>query len=248
MTMPMISPSATRSGASPTLRPASRFVAQYRRGIDAVSGQVATLTRTSTATLTDSAGATVTVPHSRPRPEPRMFSGVTEIGLRVSTEDLTYPWAILPETGTFLIEGINLGTAQTSGMGLLYVGRDDQTGTRLAVRGTGTTFDVTFTNAGGLTSVATFGAVVSNGDAFQLLIHLDDDGTNQRVRIGGTDAGVPVTLSAYGTARARSATWGTGSVLRLNRLGSAGTQGNAWLRSVVYAPGILTVADLSGVL
>lgn len=248
MTIPLIAPPASRTNASPTLRSTQRFRAEYARGLTAITGHAPTFTRASTATFTDSAGVTVTAPHSRPRREARTWNGAAELGLRVSTDDLTYAWDVLPESGTFLLELIDLGTAGTANAGLLYVGNDGATGARLAVTGGSNTYAVTYTNAGGLTSVATFGSTVSSSDVVQVVVQFEDDGTNQRVRIGGTDNGATVAFSAWGTARARSATWGTGTRLRLNRIGSAGTQGSAWLRTVAYAPGLLTLADLAGML
>lgn len=247
MTIPLIAPPAARTGATPLLRTAQRLRVEFARGLAALTGQTPAFARASTATFTDSAGATVTAPHSRPRRESRMWFDTPELGLRVSSEDLTYTWDVLPESGTFLLELIDLGTAGTSGAGLLYVGNDGQTGARLAITGGSNTYTVTWTNAGGLTSEATFGATVSSGHAMQLLVQVDDDGTNQRVRVSGTHNGLSIGFSAWGTARARSAAWGTGTRLRLNRVGSAGTQGSAWLRTVAYAPGLLTLDDLTGV-
>lgn len=244
MTAPFIPPASVRRLGVPQLRPLARYQWEASRlSLTALTGQPWALVRASTATLTDSAGATVTVGHTMPRFESRTYNGAPAIGLRVSTEDLTTTWDVLPSTSTVLIEGIDLGAAGTANAGLLYVGRDDQTGARLAITGGSNTYTATFTNAGGLTSVATFGATVSNGDAFQLVVQIDDDGTNQRVRIGGSDAGIAVAFSAYGTARARSAAWGTGARLRLNRLGSVGTQGNAWIRRVAEYPGLLTLSE-----
>lgn len=242
--MTTIPPAAVRRTGVPQVRPLARYQWEAARlSLVALTGHVWTLTRASTATMTDSAGASVTVAHSMTRYEPRAWFGSSVVGVRVSTEDLTTPWDVLPSTSTYLIEGIDLGGAGTANAGLLYVGRDDQTGARLAITGGSNTYTATFTNGGGLTSVATFGATVSNGDAFQLVVQLEDDGTTQRVRIGGRDAGIAVAFSAHGTARARSAAWGTGARLRLNRLGSAGTQGNAWIRRVSEYPGLLTLDE-----
>lgn len=244
MTMPYIPPLLQRSTTAPTLRASSRFRAQIRRGLDALTGQAATLVRASTATITDSAGATVTVGHSMPRLEPRTWLGSAAVGLRMTNDDLTYPLDFLPEAATVFVELVNLGTAQTNNLGLVYLGRDDATGARLVVRGTGTTLAVDFVNAAGLTSTATLGSALANGAAAQLLVHVDDDGTNQRVRIGGAVNGADVGLSAYGTARARAAAWGTGAKIRVNRVGSAGAQGSVWIRDLAWHPGLLTVAEM----
>lgn len=248
MTMPYLPPRAQRAQSVPAVRSALRFSLPFRRGLTAITGQTATLVRASTATLVDSNGTTVTVGHTMPRWESRTWGGSAALGLRVVTDDLTVPWSLPPAAGTWLIEAINLGTAQTSGAGLMYLGRDDATGARLVVRGTGTTFAVDLVNAAGDTSTATFGTAVSSGHAVQLVVQIDDDGASQRVRIGGTVNGGGVAFSAYGTARARASAWGTDAKLRFNRVGSAGTQGSAWLRSVAYHTGALTVDEMAGVL
>jgi hypothetical protein len=220
----------------------------YARGLDAITGQAATLTRPSAATLVDSAGATVTVPHSRPRREARTFRGAQAVGLRVTTDDVTYPCTLLPESGTLLVEGVNLGTAQAANAGLLYIGRDDATGARLFVRGTGTTFAVDFFNAANEVSTAVLGLAVPNGADFQLVAQLEDAAGAMRVRLGGAVNGAAVAFSAFGTARARAAAWGTDARVRVNRGGSAGVQGNAWLAGFAWSAGALTLADVSGVL
>lgn len=247
MTLPYLPPVAVVNLGAPTLRPVARFRVDYARGLDALTGQAAAFTRATTATMLDSAGATVTVGHSRPRREARSFLGAAELGLRVTTDDVTYPCLLVPETGTWLVEGVNLGTAQTSGAGLLYVGRDDGTGARLVIRGTGTTFAVDWFNAAGDLSTATLGTAVANGAGFQLVVQLEDTGTTQRVRIGGAVNGNAVAFSSYGTARARAAAYGTGPRIRVNRVGSAGAQGNAWVRAIAYDAGAKVLADLSGV-
>jgi hypothetical protein len=164
----------------------------------------------------------------------------------MATDDLTYPLDGLPGTGTWLIEGVNLGTAQTSGAGLLYLGLDAGTGTRLVVRGTGTTVAVDLI-VGANTSTATHPAACASGVAFQVVVQIEDTGTTQRVRIGGR-IGSTEAFSAWGTAIARAAAWPSGSRVRLNRVGSAGTQGSVWLRTVGYMPGLHAYHELSGVL
>lgn len=248
MTLPYFPPPASGELGAPRLRPVARLRVDFARALDAITGQAATLVRTGPGTLLDSNGTTVTVPHSRPRREARTFRGAQAVGLRVSTDDLTYPCTLVPETGTLLVEGVNLGTAQTADAGLWYIGRDDATGARLWLRGTGTTFAVEFRNAANEASVATLGAPVPNGADFQLVAQLEDAGGNMRVRLGGAVNGAGVAFSAWGTARARAAAWGTDARVRVNRVGSAGTRGNAWLAGFAWTAGALALADVSGVL
>lgn len=247
MTIPYLAPPAMADTGGPRLRPVARLRVDYARGLDAITGHVATLTRPSAATMLDSAGNTVTVAHSRPRREARTVLGAAAVGLRVSTEDVTYPCTLVPETATIAVAGVNLGTAQTNNAGLLYIGRDDGTGARLVLRGTGSTFAVEWINAANESSPATLGAAVASGAAFELLVQLEDTGGTQRVRIGGTVNGAPVAFSSWGTARARAAAFGAGARVRVNRLGSAGAQGNAWLAGFSWTAGALTLADVLGV-
>jgi len=240
--MSILAPSSRRALSGPTLHSPHRVRVEFSRGIDARTGHVATFTRASSATLTDSAGVVVTVAHSRPRLEPRLWlGGGAAVGLRMTTDDTTYPCEWTPEDGTLVVSGIDLGTAAVSGAGLAYIGRDDATGNRLVVRGTGTSYAVDMV-IGANTSTATFGSVIANGDKVDLAIYLNDDGTSQRVRIGGFVNGVAVTVSAFGATIARGGSWGAGAKLRLNRVGSAGTQGNAWFREVSWEPGAPTLS------
>ncbi len=242
MTGPMIPPPASARQGVPRLRSLALDHWQASRlSLTALTGQAGTLTRAGTGTFTDSAGATVTAAHSMPRWESRTWNGAPDIGLRCGTDDVEWPLTWSLQTLTLLLEGINLGTAQTSGHGLLYAGLDTGTGNRLVIRGTGTTFAADLV-IGGNTSTATFPAAIANGDAFQLLLELEDTGTTQRVRLGGTDNGVSVGFSAFGTAIARGAL-PAGSKVRLNRVGSAGAQGAAWFRSRAFYPGLLSLTD-----
>ena len=146
--MPLhLPPRARRSLTPPRLQSASRFRVQYARvveyGLDALTGQAATFTRASASTILDSAGQNVPIGYGLPRVEMREWFGVSRAGVRFGTgDDCWYPCDALPECATVLIEGINLGTAQTSGAGLVGIMRDDVTDHRLVVRGTGTTFAV----------------------------------------------------------------------------------------------------------
>lgn len=242
MTAPYIPPPLVRRLGVPTLRSLAWHQWQaHRLSLAAITGQAATLTRASTATLTDSAGSTITVGHTMPRWESRTWSSAPAIGLRMATDDLTWPADWTLASCTLFLEAINLGTAQTSGQGLVYVGLDAGTGNRLVVRGTGTTFAVDLV-IGANTSTATFGSTVANGDSVQLVVQCEDTGGNQRVRIGGSDNGVTVAFSAWGTAIARGAL-PAGARTRLNRVGSAGAQGAAWFRRVAVIPGLLDLTQ-----
>ena len=242
MTTPMLPPPASRRLGVPRIRPLAFDQWQaHRLSLSALTGQAGTLTRAGTATFLDSSGGTVTAVHSMPRWESRTWEGAPAVGLRMAADDLSWPLTWSLQTLTVLVEGVNLGTAQTSGQGLLYVGLDAATGNRLVLRGTGTTMAADLI-IGGNTSTATFPSPIANGDAFQLLLEVEDNGTTQRIRLGGTDNGVGVGFSAFGAAIARGA-FPAGSNVRLNRVGSAGAQGSAWFRRRAFYPGLLSLTD-----
>lgn len=239
MTVPILPPPAVRRLGVPALRPVALHAWEARRlSLDALTGQAGAFTRASTATMTDGHGATVTVGHSMPRWEPRAWGDGVAVGLRMTTDDASWPAEWTTGTRTVLIEGINLGTAQTSGEGLLYVGVDAATGNRLVVRGTGTTFAVDLV-IGANTSTATLASAVPNGAAFQLAVTITDTGTTQAVEIRGT-VNRAVVAPASGSAIARGE-WGDNTKLRINRVGSAGSQGDAWFKRVSVYPEALTL-------
>lgn len=240
-TIPRLSPAAARHTV-PAIRSGARFRVRYGLSLDALTGQAATLTRASTSTVLDSTGASVAVGYGVPRHEVRPWYSGTAAGVRFGTDDCTYPLDWRPEAGTLYVAGRNTGVAQGSG-GLVYLGRNDATGARLWVAGTSGSLAVTLDN-GTTTSTATLGASVASGDQLELAVQLDDNGTNQRVRIGGRVNGAPVAWSAWGSSIARAATWGSGALFRVNRIGSSGTQGDVWLKELAWEPGLWDVHEL----
>lgn len=239
-------PPAVRRTGVPTIRSVARHQWQGRRlSLDALTGQVGTLTRAATGTMVDSNGATVTAAHSMPRWESRTWLGSAGVGLRLAADDLTWTCGWSLEEGTLLVEAIEVSSIG-SGKGLAYIGRDDDTGNRLVVRGTGSTFAVDL-KIGANTSTATFGSAVAADDDVQLVVQVDDDGVDMKVRIGGAVNGTPVAFSAWGTSIARGTAWGTGAKVRANRVGSAGSQGSTWLRSLAWFPAVaLTLDEATG--
>jgi hypothetical protein len=245
MAIPYIPPRATRSDAAPAMRATSRLRAQFRRGLTAITGQVATFTRAATGTLLDSRGATVTAVHSMPRYESRTWEGSASIGLRLSTDDCTYPCDWAPETGTYYVELVEAGTRTTAGAGLLYVGNDGQTGARLTLDSDGTNYRATIHNGTSSQSISLASATPTTGQAARIAVQIEDTGGNQRVRLLLRVAGVN-TITAWSSTVTRAAAWGTGATVRLNRVGSAGTQGSTWVRQVAYSAGLLTADDMGG--
>lgn len=236
-----LSPRAVRSSGVPRLHSASRWRVMAARGLDAVTGQPASFARASVSSALDSRGATVSVGYGLPRREARECPNaagemVPVLGVRYTGDDCTWPLEWMPESGTLYVSGINLGTAQTAGAGLLYVGRDDNTGARLLVHGDGTTFRALW-HTGTDDSEAILPLAVPNAARFALVAQLEDDGTSQRVRVRGMVNGQFSDWSPWGDAVARAAAFGAGAKLRVNRVGSAGTQGDFWLREAAWDAG-----------
>jgi hypothetical protein len=238
---------AVRRQTAPTLQPISRFRWQGRRpSLDALTGQTGTLVRASTGTAVDILGTTYTAGHSMPRWESRAWSTANryELGLRMTTDDLAWPANWTPETGTLYVEFSEEGTRTTSGAGLVYVGNDDQTGARVVIDAASNQYRATIHNGSTSQSVSLATATPTTGQMARLALQLDDDGTNQRVRLLLSIAGGATTTTAWSSTVTRAAAWGTGAKLRLNRVGSAGTQGNVWVRQVAWASGLLTLDQM----
>lgn len=237
-----------RRAIAPTLTSVSRFRWQARRGtLDAITGQVGTLTRANTGTAVDITGVTYTARHSMPRWENRDFlagGARYELGLRMSTDDLTWDANWRPETGTLYVEFSEEGTRTTAGAGLVYLGNDGQTGGRLILDSDGTNYRATIHNGTTSQSVSLATATPTTGQMVRLAVQLADTGVNQIVRLLLSVNGGTVTTTAYSSTVARTATWGTGARLRLNRTGNAGTQGSTWVRQVAWAPGLLSLDEM----
>lgn len=239
---------AARRLTQPGLVSASRFRWQARRGsLEAITGQTGTLIRAATGTAVDITGTTYTAGHSMPRWEHRDFlagGARYELGLRMVADDLTFDANWRPETGTLYVEFSEEGTRTTANAGLVYLGNDGQTGGRLILDSDGTNYRATIHNGTTSQSVSLATATPTTGQMARLAVQLEDTGGNQRVRLLLSVNGGAVTTTAYSSTVARTATWGTGAKLRLNRTGSAGTQGNTWVRQVAWAPGLLSVDEM----
>jgi hypothetical protein len=238
---------SVRRAAGPVIRSVSRFRWQARSAeLEAVTAQVGTLVRAATGTAVDSAGVTYTAGHSMPRWESRTWSGgAPALGLRLATDDLTWPCNWVPEQSSVLVEMAEAGTRTTAGAGLLYLGRNDQTGARLILDSDGTNYRATIHNGTSSASVTLATATPTSGNTARLVVQLDDDGTNQRIKLAITPLATGLTTeTAWSSTVARAAAWGSGASLRLNRVGSAGTQGSTWIRQVAWMAGLLTASDM----
>lgn len=239
---------AVRRATAPTLTPISRFRWQGRRGsLDALTGQAGTLVRAATGTAVDINGTTYTAGHSMARWENRDFANSGsryELGVRLSTDDLFWAANWRPETATFLVEFSEAGTRTTANAGLLYLGNDAQTGARLLIDSTGTNFRATVHNGTTSQTSTLSTATPLTNQGTRLALQLEDDGTNWRVRLVlRVFATGSQEFSAWTTPIARAATWGTDAKVRVNRIGSAGTQGSTWVRQVAWCAGLLTLDE-----
>jgi hypothetical protein len=243
--MPRSAPVPARSVRrpnAPILTAVSRFRWQGRFGeLDALTGQAGTLVRAATGTALDANGVTYTAGHSMPRWESRS----SQLGLRMAADDLTWPCNWVPETATLLIDFNEQGTRTTSGAGLLYVGNDAQSGGRLIVDADSNQYRATIHTGTTSQSVSLATSTPTTGQQARLAVQLEDDGTNQRVRLTLAIVGVSgETTTAWSSTVARTATWGATAKVRANRVGSAGTQGSTWVREIAWCAGLLSIDEM----
>lgn len=240
---PAPTPAMRRRGA-PVLTSSALFRYQPRRyTLNAITGQLGTLVRASTGTAVDGLGTTWTAAHSMPRAEARDWtgSGVRDtLGLRMTTDDLSWPVNFVPGAGTLYVEAAEVATLSGSG-GLAYIGNDAQSGTRLTVDATGGYYRARLTD-GTTTVTATLASVTPSADqCFRLAVQCQASSTQLRIRLlidvlrtAGSEA------TAWSSWLDTPAAWGATAKLRVNRAGSAGTQGSTWLRDVAWFPEIRT--------
>ena len=233
---------AVRRQNAPVLTAVSRFRWQGRFGsLDALTGQAGTLTRAATGTAVDANGTTYTAAYGMPRWEWRHES----LGLRLAADDLTWPCNWVPEQATILIDLSEAGTRTTSGAGLLYIGNDAQSGGRLIVDASSNQYRATIHNGTTSQSVSLATSTPTTGERALLAVQLDDDGTNQRVRLILDVIGeAGDTITAWSSTVTRTATWGGAAKVRANRVGSAGTQGSTWIREIAWVPGLLSIDEM----
>lgn len=240
---------ATRRLTAPVVQTRSLFRWQAARGLSALTGPVGTLVRASTASgNVDQTGTSYTAGHSMPRWEMRDHGGTglrDTVGLRLSTDDLTWPVELLPQTLTLLVELSEAGTRTTAGAGLVYLGNDGQTGARLVLDSNGTDYRVTWSNGTTAVSATLATATPSTGQSARLIAQMEDTGTTQRVRLGLDVLVTPGdSWTAWSSTVSRATTFPASTKLRANRVGSAGTQGATWLRQIAVVPGLQTADDV----
>lgn len=207
-----------------------------------IQGHAATLTRAATGTATDANGTSYTAAQHAPRWEARDIGsgGRDALGLRLAADDLTWAVAPAPRAMTLYVAFVEAGT-RTGGDGLVYLGNDGQTGARLILDSSGSNYRVTY-HDGSTSRTATLATGTPATDAFaELRAELRADGS---VRLGLSVNGGAETVTAASSTLALASAWGSGAVLRANRVGSGGAQGSTWLRSLKLAAGVRTMAAM----
>lgn len=232
----------------------SSFLFEARAGqLDALTGDVATFTRAATATCVDSNGVTGTCIDGQERWESLDLvdsDGVTRkrSSLLLSTDDLTWAAAIAaatPAAQTWLIHAVERGTRTTSGAGLWFLGNDGATGARLWITGNATNYVLSHNNGTDATVTSTLatGTPATNAE-FWLRAVLNTNGSVQLSL--SLDGSTETTATVSSTpATNLGASWGAGTAkVRVNRVGSAGTQGSTALLRLQALPGVQTLATL----
>lgn len=203
--------------------------------LETLRGDAGTLTRTATHTAVDANGVTYTAADAAPLWEAiDIGSGQRDaLGLRMDTDEVTFPVAPPPAALTWFVE-----FTQISGKsGAFYLGNDGQTGARWWIDASGGNYRVSHNN-GSVTRSSTLSATPSPGDRIRLAAQLLADGS---VRLHQSINEGAVTSAPLSSDATLAAAWGTGALVRLNRVGSAGAQGGCILRRLKIAAGVLTL-------
>jgi hypothetical protein len=240
---------ATRRLTAPVLQSRSLFRWQAARGLNALTGQTGAFSRLGFSSGNiDSNGTAFRVGASMPRWEMRDYYGTgarDTVGLRLGIDDLSWDCALLPQTLTVLVELSEAGTRTTSGGGLVYLGNDGQTGARLTLDSDGTNYRVTWHNGSTSVSATLATATPTTGQSAILVAQLEDTGGTQRVRLGlDVQRTIGETWTAWSGTVARAAAFPASTRVRANRVGSAGTQGDVWLRQIAIVSGRRTAQEI----
>lgn len=245
MSFPTYGSSVTESPLS--LR--SRTLFHFRgsmRSLDALSGQVGTLTRGATGTAIDSFGNSYTAVGVQPRWESRDTNADTvrdALGLFMDTADrLAWPVLFLPSAMGGIMEFVQVATMALTGT-VFYLGNDAGTGARLSVFSTGSNYAIA--HVSGVTVSSTMGAPAPTaGDRVRLRFQLSGTGT---VQLWQSLNGGAEVASALSGANALAAAWAATAKVRLNSVGS-GTATTAWYRLAKLVYGTPSASLLSSIL
>jgi hypothetical protein len=180
-----------------------------------------------------------------PRWESRTWGASSRLGLRMAADDLSWPVSFTPRTMTVVVEMSEAGTRTTAGAGLFYLGNDAVSGARWQIDSTGTLYRATIHNGTTSVSVTLATAVPTTGQAARLTMQVEDDGTNWRVRlVNDVVASAGEEETGWSSTIARATTFGSTTRARLNRVGSAGTQGSTWVAQCAIVAGLRSADDV----
>ncbi len=220
-------------GVRRTSGPVGRYpflwLARNLLSLDALSGQVGTLTQGGSVNTTDSFGATVAVLYGQP---PWSYvSGQLVTGLLLGTSTKTLKWTvnILPQAMCWMIDFVENGGLGTASGGVAYLGIDAATGARVYIDSTGTQYRATYTDGTTTRTCVMTGTAPTSGQRVRLRLILSATGT---IQLGQSINGGAETLPAASAATTLPATWG-GTVFRLNAVGTANYGANIYLGAVM---------------
>lgn len=233
---------AVRRVTGPALQSTALFHwAARSQSLTAYTGQQGALVRASSDYTEDSNGVGISSGYARPRWFGSSWLGTPAAFLYCHTADnMTWPITFPLQTMTILLEWVNLATTQTSGAGLFALGKDDSTGARVYAQQFPTNKLAAYDSNGSTGGGSDYATTISANDRVQSLVQFEVTGGNQRVRLGCALNGGAFSFASFGSSNAVG-TFGTSPVLRLNRVGSAGTAGQALFRRVAIFPGLLTL-------
>lgn len=233
---------AVRRVTAPALQSTALFHwAARSMSLTAYTGQQGALIRASSDYTEDSNGVGISSGYARPRWFGSSWLGTPSTFLYCHTADnISWPITFPLQTMTILIEWVNLATTQTSGAGLFAVGKDDSTGARVYAQQFPTNKLAAYDSNGSTGGGSDYANTIAANDRVQSVVQFELTGGTQRVRLGCALNGGALTFAAFGSSNA-AGTFGASPVLRLNRVGAAGTAGQALFRRVAIFPGLLTL-------
>ena len=196
--------------------------------VDALTGQVGTLTRAATAAPTDGNGVARTVVHSQPAWQTNTTHSRT--GLLLGTNaNLAWALPVLPQAMSGMVEFVENGTVGSAGAGLFYLGNDGATGARLYLDSTGTQYRLTHHNGSSSVTATMTGTAPTTGQRVRLRWWLYSDG---KVLLQQSINGAAETGPAASATNTLAAAW-AGTTCRLNSLGTANLGNTVALGAVV---------------
>lgn len=216
----------------------------------ALTGEVATFTRSATGTALDDNGTSRTLVNNQPRWQ---WEDTDNDAVRDT------PFLLLGQTGelvkwtlvhqpalstTFLLDFIEGGARTVVNAGVFYIGNDAATGARIYIDSTGTFYRATHNNGTAAVTSTMASGQPAVGDRVRL--RLEYSGATGVIRLyQSINAGAEVAAAASG-ANTPAAAWGA-STLRLGSIGTANLGVNRFRRCKLAYGGAVALATLEGV-